>query len=199
MKKVYLDYSATTPVDERVFEAMKPYFTEMFGNANSLHCFGRDGAAAVDTARRKIADLLKVKPTEIYFTSGGTEGDNWAIKGIANAYSKKGNHVIVSSIEHPAVLNSAKQLESRGFKVTAHAHGALFHTDAVQAMGSIPVDIKDLKVDLLTFSAHKFYGPKGIGVLYIRSGVKPDKLVCGGHQERSMRTSAAAPPSCPTS
>ena len=118
MKKVYLDYSATTPVDERVFEKMKPYFTEVFGNANSLHGFGREGAQAVDSARRKIAELLKVKPTEIYFTSGGTEGDNWALKGTANAYVRKGKHIIVSAIEHAAIMHSAKQLEHEGFKVT---------------------------------------------------------------------------------
>ena len=117
MRKVYLDYSATTPLDECVFEAMKPYFTEKFGNANSLHCFGREGANAVDAARRKIAELLKVKPTEIYFTSGGTESDNWALKGIASAYSQKGKRIIVSSIEHAAMLASAEQLEKSGYDV----------------------------------------------------------------------------------
>ena len=117
MRRVYLDYSATTPVDERVFEAMKPYYTEMFGNANSLHCFGREGATAVDMSRRKIAALLDVKPTEIYFTSGGTEGDNWALKGMASAYRNKGRRIIVSSVEHAAMIASAKQLESDGFDV----------------------------------------------------------------------------------
>ncbi len=234
MRRVYLDYSATTPVDERVFEAMKPYYTEMFGNANSLHCFGREGATAVDTSRRKIAALLDVKPTEIYFTSGGTEGDNWALKGVASAYRNKGRRIIVSSVEHAAMIASAKQLESDGFDVVflpvdgggrvlpeflekvitddtvlvsvmtanneigtvqpikelaeiAHKHGAYFHTDAVQAVGAIPIDIRGWNVDMLTFSAHKFYGPKGIGALFIKSGIKPSKIITGGHQERSMR------------
>ena len=234
MKRVYLDYAATTPVDPEVLAEMLPYFTDTFGNANSMHSFGQAAGAAVDAARRKIAALLGVKPTEIYFTSGGTEGDNWALKGCAEAYADRGRHVIVSSIEHAALIGAAHQLEKRGYTVTflpvtdkgivepeilekhitddtsivsvmlanneigtiqpvkelaaiAHRHGALFHTDAVQAMGAIPVDVKDLGVDLMAFSGHKFYGPKGIGVLYIRSGVKPEKLIAGGHQERTMR------------
>ncbi len=234
MRKVYLNYSATTPVAKAVLDEMMPYFSEKFGNANSMHAFGQEGAYAVDEARRKIADLLKVKPTEIYFTSGGTEADNWALKGIAHAKKEQGKHIITSKIEHAAILSSCAQLEQDGFRVTylpvdkngivnpedleaaidedttlvsimtanneigsiqpikelcaiAHRHGVLFHTDAVQAMGSIPVDVHDLGVDMMSFSGHKFYGPKGIGVLYIKSGIKPDKLIAGGHQERTRR------------
>ncbi len=233
-RKIYLDHSATTPLDERVFCEMKPWFTEKFGNANSIHSFGADAALAVDTARRKIAELLGAKPTEIYFTSGGTEADNWAIKGMAEAKRDKGKHIIVSSIEHAAIMSACKQLSAKGYEITylpvnskglvapqdllsairndtvmvsvmlannevgtiqpikelceiAHGKGVLFHTDAVQAVGSIPVSVKELGVDMLSLSAHKFYGPKGIGALYIRSGVKPDKLLVGGHQERTMR------------
>ena len=234
MNRIYLDHSATTPLDPEVLQKMMPYFTEKFGNANSMHSFGQEGAYAVDEARRKIASLIGAKPTEIYFTSGGTEADNWAIKGMAMKMREKGNHIIVSSIEHAAILASCKQLQEFGFDVTylpvdnkgkvspdelrkaitdktilvsvmlanneigtiepvkelaaiAHEHGIFFHTDAVQAMGAIPVNVRDLGVDLMSFSGHKFYGPKGIGVLYIKSGTKPDKFMTGGHQERTMR------------
>ena len=234
MKRVYLDHSATTPLDPEVLDRMIPYFSEKFGNANSMHSFGQEGAYAVDESRRKIADILGAKPTEIYFTSGGTEADNWAIKGMAAKLRKKGNHIITSSIEHAAVISSCRQLEDFGFKVTylpvdgtgtvdpdelkkaltdktvlvsimlanneigtiqpikelaavAHEKGIFFHTDAVQAVGSIPVSVTDLGVDLMSFSAHKFYGPKGVGALYIRGGTKPDKFMTGGHQERTMR------------
>ena len=234
MKRVYLDHSATTPLDSEVLEKMLPYFTDKFGNANSMHSFGQEGAYAVDEARRKIAELIGAKPTEIYFTSGGTEADNWAIKGMAAKLRKKGNHIITSSIEHAAIISSCHQLEEFGFEVTflpvdktgkvnpldlekaitdktvlvsvmlanneigtiqpvkelceiAHKKGIYFHTDAVQAVGSIPVSVKELGVDLMSFSAHKFYGPKGVGVLYIKGGTKPDKFMTGGHQERTMR------------
>ena len=233
-RQVYLDHSATTPVDERVLNEMLPYFSDKFGNANSIHGFGSEAALAVDTARRKIAKLIDAKHTEIYFTSGGTEADNWALKGVAFARRDRGKHIITSSIEHAAIMASCKQLEAQGYELTylsvnekglvspaelkkalrsdtilvsvmlannevgtvqpvkelceiTHEAGVLFHTDAVQAMGSIPVSVKDLGVDMLTFSAHKFYGPKGVGALYIKGGVKPDKVVVGGHQERTMR------------
>lgn len=234
MQRIYLDHSATTPLDKEVLQKMLPYFTEMFGNANSMHTFGQEGAYAVDAARRKIASLIGAKPNEIYFTSGGTEADNWAIKGMASKLKEKGNHIITSSIEHAAILASCRQLERQGFRVTylpvdnkgrvrpedlraaitketilvsvmlanneigtiqpikelcaiAKEKGIAFHTDAVQAVGSIPVSVTDLGVDLMSFSGHKFYGPKGIGVLYIKGGTKPDKLMTGGHQERTMR------------
>lgn len=232
--RVYLDYSATTPVDERVLNEMLPYFSLTFGNANSQHSYGRDSAFAVDESRRKIAACIGAEPSEIYFTSGGTEADNWAIKGVARRLQKRGNHIIVSAVEHDAVLSSCRQLENCGFTVSlapvnsdgivepqtiadlitdktilisimyanneigtimpikeiadfAHKHGILFHTDAVQAIGSIPVNVKNDGVDLMSFSAHKFYGPKGIGALYIKSGTEIDKFIAGGHQEKSQR------------
>ncbi|MBR7141804.1 MAG: cysteine desulfurase, partial [Clostridia bacterium] len=235
MKRIYLDHSATTPVDEEVLQKMLPYFTGKFGNANSMHSFGQEGAYAVDESRRKIASLIGAKPNEIYFTSGGMEADNWAIKGMALKMREKGNHVITSSIEHAAIMSSCAQIAKEyGFEITylpvnenglvrpedlrsaitdktvlvsimlanneigtiqpikelaeiAHEKGIYFHTDAVQAVGSIPVSVTDLGVDLMSFSAHKFYGPKGVGVLYIHGGVKPAKLMTGGHQERTMR------------
>ena len=232
--KIYADHAASTPCDERVVQAMLPYFTENFGNANSQHFVGRDAAKALADARDTVAEILGCKPNEIYFTSGGTEGDNWALKGVALHKKDKGNHVIISSIEHHAILTPAEWLENNGFKVTrlpvdstgivsvksledaiddqttivsvmyannevatiqpikelarvAHLHGALFHTDCVQAIPYMNIDVKELGVDLLTISGHKFYGPKGAGVLYIRNGVKLDKLICGGGQERSQR------------
>lgn len=231
-KRIYFDHSSTTPVDKDVLTSMLPYFSDDFGNANSLHEYGRDAALAVDSARNKIAALLEVKPSEIYFTSGGTESNNWALKGTPIA--GKRNRVIISSVEHPSVLSSAKQLKNMGAEIVllpvtkdgfvsteslnaeidgrtslvsimlannevgtvqpikeltaiACEAGAYFHTDAVQAVGSIPVLPKDLGVDMLSLSAHKFYGPKGIGVLYIKSGIKLEKLHSGGHQERSAR------------
>ena len=233
--KVYFDYSATTPLAREVLHAMTPYLCDMFGNADSVHSFGRDAAYAVDEARRAVAKAINAKPKEIFFTSGGTESDNWAIKGIAHANKYKGNKIIVSAIEHAAVLSSAEQLKHEGFDLVylpvtdkglvlpetlenalkekpaalvsvmlanneigtvqpieklcalAHEHGAFFHTDAVQAVGSIPVNVKELGVDALSLSAHKFYGPKGIGALYVKDGTKIDKLIAGGHQEKSMR------------
>ncbi len=233
--KVYFDYSATTPLSREVLQAMTPYFCDTFGNADSVHSFGRDAAYAVDEARRAVAKAVNAKPKEIFFTSGGTESDNWAVKGIARANGEKSNRVMVSAIEHAAVLSSAAQLQREGFDVVylpvtekglvlpetlenalkekpaalvsvmlanneigtiqpieklckaAHEYGALFHTDAVQAIGSIPVDVKKLNVDALSLSGHKFYGPKGIGALYVKDGTKIEKLIAGGHQEKSMR------------
>lgn len=234
MKRIYLDHAATTPLSQEAFESMRPYFTEMFGNANSQHFFGREGAKAVNEAREKVANAIGAKTNEIYFTSCGTEADNWAVKGAALALRDKGRHIVTSVIEHPAIYSSCKQLEEYGFEITylpvdgegfvsvadlesamrkdtilvsvmyanneigtvqpikelcaaAHKHGAVFHTDAVQATGAIAYDVKDLGVDMLSLSGHKFYGPKGIGALYIRNGLKIEKFVTGGEQERSRR------------
>lgn len=232
---VYLDYSATTPLDEDVLKEMTPYFCGSFGNADSVHSYGRDAAYAVDTARRKVAKAIGANPGEIYFTSGGTEADNWAVRGLATANADKGKRIIVSDIEHAAVLSAAELLKKEGFAVdylktepngivspekldnmlkndsavlvsvmtanneigtlqpieklaaVAHGRGALMHTDAVQAVGSIEVDVKKTEVDALSLSAHKFYGPKGVGALYVKTGVKIDKLIAGGHQEKSRR------------
>lgn len=232
--KVYLDHAATTPCDKHVVEAMLPYFTEEFGNADSQHFYGRETAKAIADARKSISDLIGCNPNELYFTGSGSEADNWAIKGVALARQNKGKHIIISAIEHHAILNSAEWLEKHGFRVTklpvdstgrvhpedlekaiddettlvsvmyvnnevgtiqpikelakiAHAHGALFHSDCVQAMPYIRIDVAELGLDLMSMSGHKFYGPKGVGALYIRNGVKPDKLICGGGQERAQR------------
>ena len=235
MKRIYLDHAATTPLSASVLEKMMPYLTDCFGNADSPHAVGRAAVNAVDNARDCLAERLGVKPSELYFTSGGTEADNWAIIGGAYAQGAKGkSHVIVSSIEHHAALYAAEKLEKEGFTVTylpvnaggrvelnalkaaiteqtglvavmainnetgvvqpiaelakiAHEHGALFFTDAVQAAPYIPLTIKDWGVDMLSLSSHKFYGPKGCGVLYIKSGVKVDRFVGGGEQERGLR------------
>lgn len=234
MKEIYLDHAATTKLDDRVLEKMLPYFTEIYGNANSQHAFGRNAQKAVDEARDGIAKLIGAKPSEIYFTSGGTESDNWALRGICRALKGKGKHLIVSKIEHAAMLSTAKELEKDGFEFSyigvdeegfinlkelensirddtifigcmlanneigtiepikkiaeiAHKHGIFCFTDAVQAMGALDVDVNDLGVDAMSFSAHKFNGPKGIGALYIKTGVKIDRLISGGHQERTKR------------
>lgn len=232
--RVYVDHAATTPCDKRVVEAMLPYFTNEFGNADSQHFFGRDTAKAVADARASISSLIGCQPNELYFTGSGTEADNWAVKGVALHNRHKGNHVIISAIEHHAILNAADWLENNGFRVTrlpvdstglvsaadlekaiddettlvsvmyvnnevgtiqpikelakvAHAHGALFHSDCVQAMPYLEINVKELGVDMISMSGHKFYGPKGVGALYVRNGVKLDKLICGGGQERSQR------------
>lgn len=233
-KRIYFDHAATTPVDPRVLEKMLPYFTQKFGNPNSQHAFGRETVCAVDDARDEIAACIGAKSSEIYFTSGGTEADNWAMRGAAYSFANRGRHLIVSAVEHPAMIATAKELAKKGFEVTfaevdeygavdleklekairsdtvfvgvmtannevgtiqpvkeiaalCKAKGIVFFTDAVQAAGAIPLNVKEIGADMLSFSAHKFYGPKGIGVLYIRSGLKIEKLVSGGHQERSMR------------
>lgn len=234
MKNIYLDHAATTPLSKKAFEAMKPYFSDIYGNANSQHVFGRDGAKAVNEARQTMAECIGAKPSEVYFTSCGTEADNWAIKGTALQMQDKGKHIITSVIEHPAVYTTCKQLEKFGWQVTylpvdgegfvseddlekairedtvlvsimyanneigtvqpikelceiAHRHGVLFHTDAVQATGAFKYDVKELGVDMLSLSAHKFYGPKGVGALYIRNGLRIEKLLTGGEQERAHR------------
>lgn len=234
MKRIYLDHAATTGLDATVLSKMAPYFSEIFGNANSQHSFGREAVGGVDEARDTIASLIGAKPNEIYFTSGGTEADNWAIRGAAHANRARGNHLIVSAVEHPAMLTTAKELEKEGFEVTlapvdefgtvdvgqleksirpetifigvmaanneigtlqplaeiseiAQRRKILFFTDAVQAAGAIPLDVNAPRVDMMSISGHKFYGPKGVGALYIRSGVKTGRILTGGHQERGMR------------
>lgn len=237
MKRIYFDHNATTPVHADVKTAMLPYYEALFGNASSVHSYGREAREAIDNAREQVALLIGAKSsTEIVFTSGGTESDNQAIKGAAyySLYRDKGNHIITSPIEHHAVTNTGEYLAKRGVEVTylkvskygevdlnhladsirdttmlisvmhannemgtiqplaeigdiAQKHGVLLHTDAVQTVGKIPVDVNELGVDLLTLSAHKIYGPKGIGALYIRRGVKIDSLIHGGHHERNRR------------
>ena len=235
MEHIYFDHAATTPVDERVLQKMLPYFTDNFGNPNSQHWFGRRSVTAVDEARDTVASLIGAKPSEkIYFTSGGTESDHWAIRGAAHARAEKGKHLIISAVEHPAMITTAKELEKEGFEVSlapvdeygavdveklksllrpdtifvgimtannevgtiqplaeisglCRERGILFFTDAVQAAGALKIDVNDPAVDLLSFSGHKFYGPKGVGVLYVRSGLKLGKIITGGHQERTMR------------
>lgn len=232
---IYLDHAATTPLDIEVFEKMKPYLLQSFGNADSPHSFGRTAMSAVDSARDKLSELLNAKPSEIYFTSGGTESDNWAVLGGAFAKSKEGKkHVLLSAIEHHAVLSAGERLQKQGFDVEyipvneggrvelneikarirpdtaligvmavnnetgalqpfseivklAKQNGSLSFIDAVQAAPYMPIDVKEWGADLVSISAHKFYGPKGVGVLYIKSGVKIEKLVAGGEQERGMR------------
>lgn len=234
MNRIYMDNAATTAVSPAVLEKMLPYFTEFYGNASSIHSTGRDARRALEEARRKVAEVLNCKPNEVYFTSGGSESDNWAIKGTAFAQRKKGNHIITSAIEHHAVLHTCQWLEKQGFTVTyvpvdefgqvnpadvekaitdqtilisimaanneigtlqpikeiaaiAHAHKVLFHTDAVQAVGAIPVDVQDIGCDMLSLSAHKFHGPKGVGVLYVKQGTRIDNFMHGGAQERGKR------------
>ncbi|MDX8337180.1 cysteine desulfurase family protein [Candidatus Cetobacterium colombiensis] len=232
--RVYLDNNATTKMDPKVLEAMMPFLTEEYGNAFSMHLFGKETGIAVSEAREKIATLLKVKPEEIIFTSSGTESDNIAVRGVAKAYKNRGNHIITSSIEHPAIKNTFKDLEHDGYKVTfipvdqngvidikkleeaitdetilisvMHANNevgtiepikniaeiakknrVLLHVDAVQSVGKIPVYPKELGADLLTFSGHKFHGPKGIAGLYIRQGVRVARTITGGGQEKKLR------------
>ena len=236
MKRIYLDHAATTPTDPRVLETMLPYFSDAFGNPSSIHSLGQETRAAVEEARHKIASLIGAQSEEIIFTSGGTEADNFAIKGAASANKHKGNHVITTSIEHHAVLESCKFLEGQGFGVTclsvdrnglvdldeirraitagtilisvmhannevgtvqpitdigkiARERGIYFHTDAVQTVGHIPVNVNELGIDLLAMSAHKLYGPKGVGALYIRKGTRIDSFMHGGGQERGLRAS----------
>lgn len=232
--RVYLDNNATTKMDPKVLEAMMPFLTEEYGNAFSMHLFGKETGIAVSEARENIATLLKVKPEEIIFTASGTESDNIAVRGVAKAYKNRGNHIITSLIEHPAIKNTFKDLEQDGYKVTfipvdsngvidvkaleeaitpetilismMHANNEvgtiepikaigeiakknriLLHVDAVQSVGKIPVYPKELGADLLTFSGHKFHGPKGIAALYIRQGVRVARTITGGGQEKKLR------------
>lgn len=234
MKEVYLDNAATTKIDSSVLSDMVDCYKNQFGNASSIYKIGRDARACVENSREVIAKILNAKPEEIYFTSGGSESDNMAVKGIAHAYKNKGKHIITSKIEHPAVLETCKALEKEGFSVTylnvdsngivdleelksairpdtilisimfanneigtiepikeigkvAKEHNVIFHTDAVQAVGTLKIDVKNLNIDAMSLSGHKFYGPKGIGALYLRQGIIIDKLICGGHQEKNRR------------
>ena len=234
MNRIYLDYAATTPAHPEVVKAMLPYFSDAFGNPSTLYSYGREARKAVEEARSKIARLINARSEEIVFTSGGTEADNFAIKGAAYANEPKGNHIITTAIEHHAVLEPCKFLEERGFVVTyltpdgqglvdpqdiasaitnktilisithannevgtiepvsaigrlARERGITFHTDAVQTVGHIPVDVNELGVDLLSISAHKLYGPKGIGALFIRKGTKLTSFIHGGAQEKGQR------------
>lgn len=240
-KFIYLDNSATTYTDPRVLDEMLPYFTAEYGNASSQHFLGRQALKAVDEARAKIAAAIGAKPSEIYFTSGGTESDNWAIKGIAYAKADKGKHIITSRIEHPAVMKTCESLQKQGFEVTylsvdsegfisldelknairedtilisimtannemgaiqpireigeiAKSRGVVFHTDAVQAVGNVAIDVVKDSIDLLSMSGHKFYGPKGVGALYKRNVLKIARFMDGGEQERNLRASTVNTP-----
>jgi cysteine desulfurase len=234
LKQIYLDYNSTTPLDERVLDAILPYMREKFGNASSIHNFGREAKVGIENAREKVAELIGAEPSEIYFTSGGTESDNIAVKGVAYQNQSKKKHLITSAIEHHAVLESVKYLVKNGFRASylgtdnagfvsiaelkkeltdqtsivsvmhannevgtiqdiagfaaaAHERGTLFHTDAVQSVGKIKVSVKELDVDLLSMSGHKICGPKGVGVIFIRKGIKITPLFHGGHHEKGRR------------
>lgn len=234
IKNIYMDNSATTPVKEEVLEAMLPYFSEKYGNPSSIYSLGSASKVAVENARNQVAKALGAQSKEIFFTAGGSESDNWAIKGVAFNQRKKGNHIITTKMEHHAVLHTCEYLEKQGFDITyldldeegfidleqlknaitdqtilisvifanneigtiqpikeigqiAKERKILFHTDAVQAIGHIDIDVNDLNIDLLSLSAHKFYGPKGIGALYIKQGTRLDSLISGGGQERNKR------------
>jgi cysteine desulfurase len=235
MKRIYMDHSATTPVAPEVLQAMLPYLSDKFGNASSLHSFGQEAKEALEESREKVAKLLAANPEEIIFTSGGTESDNLALKGIARRNKDKGKHIITTSVEHPAILETCKKLEKEGFAVTylpvtseglvdlaaleaairpdtilisvMHANnevgtiqpleeigqlaadrGIYLHTDAVQSVGKIPTDVNALGVDSLSLSAHKLYGPKGVGALYIHKGTRLENIMQGGGHERGLRS-----------
>ena len=233
-KPVYMDYAATTYTKQEVLEEMLPYFTEFYGNPSSIYSISRETKKAIDKARNRVAKAINADPTEIYFTGGGSEADNWVIKGIALANQNKGNHIITTKIEHHAVLHTCEYLEKQGFEVTyldVDEEGSIrledlknaikpntilvtimtannevgtiqpikeigdickerkifFHTDAVQAIGHMDMDVKEMEIDALSLSGHKIYGPKGVGVLYLRKGIRIHNLVHGGAQERNRR------------
>lgn len=233
-KYIYMDNAATTQMKKQVIDEMMPYFSEKYGNPSSVYSLGSQSKRAIEEARQKVANTINADKREIFFTGGGSEADNWAIKGIAYGNISKGNHIITTKIEHHAILHTCQYLEKKGFEVTyldvdqyglidleqlknaitdktilisvmfanneigtiqpikeigeiAKERNIYFHTDAVQAMGNIRIDVKELNIDLLSLSAHKFYGPKGVGALYIRQGVKIDPLISGGGQERNRR------------
>ena len=234
--KIYMDYSATTYTKQEVIDEMMPYFKDYFGNPSSLYRISDETKKAIDLSRERVSKAINSNKNEIFFTSGGSESDNWALKGIAFANKNKGNHIITTNIEHHAILHTAQFLEKNGFEVTylpvneeglvsaedvknaitdktilvsimfannevgsiqpikeigkvCRENKILFHTDAVQAVGHVPIDVKDMNIDLLSMSAHKFYGPKGVGVLYIRNGIRIENLIHGGGQERGKRSS----------
>ncbi|WP_291632803.1 cysteine desulfurase NifS [Clostridium sp.] len=233
-KSIYMDHAATTYTKPEVMEAMIPYFTTYFGNPSSIYSLARETKKAIDVGRMQVAKAINASENEIYFTGGGSEADNWAIKGIASAHKEKGNHIITTTIEHHAVLHTCEYLAKNGFEITylpvdeyglinikdlenaitnktilvsimfanneigtiepikeigalCRSKKILFHTDAVQAVGNIPVDVKEMNIDLLSLAGHKFYGPKGIGALYVRKGIKIENLIHGGGQERNKR------------
>lgn len=234
MRQVYLDYSATTPVKEDVVKEMLPYYTKFYGNPSSLYDMGLEAKAGIDKARERVAKLINADSREIFFTSCGTEADNWVLEGASDALRRKGNHIITSRIEHHAILHTCEYLEKHGFEITyldvdsegfvhpetlekairpetvlvsimmvnneigtiqpikelaavAKKHGVLFHTDAVQGLGNVPIDVRNLGVDFLSMSAHKIYGPKGIGALYMRRGIRISTFMHGGAQESKKR------------
>ena len=234
MKNVYMDYAATTYVKPEVLDEMMPFFTEKYGNPSSFYGISRETKMAIDKARTRVSKALNCDVSEVYFTGGGSEADNWAIKGVASAHRKKGNHIITTKVEHHAVLHTCEYLEKQGFEVTylnvdkegfvnleelknaitdktilvsimfanneigtiqpvkeigaiCRERKVLFHTDAVQAVGNIAIDVKEMNIDLLSLAGHKIYGPKGTGALYIRKGVRIDNLIHGGGQERARR------------
>jgi len=244
MKKIYLDYAATTPIDKRVVKTMLPFLSEKFGNTMSLHSFGQEAKLALEQSREIMADLISAKPNEIIFTGSATESNNFALKGIAfaslgnpaSAKASAGKHIIISSIEHPCIVETMKWWEKRGWEITkipvdkyglvnpedvrkaitdktilvsiihasneigtiqpieeigkiCHEKGVYFHTDASQSFGKIPIDVNKMNIDLLTSSSHKIYGPKGVGLLYIRDGIKIEPLLHGGGQENGLRSS----------
>lgn len=233
-KLTYMDYGATSPMNEEVFEKMKPFFCEFYGNASAVSSFSMEAKMAIDKSREEVAKAINCNKNEVFFTSGGTESDNWAIKGAAFANVHKGNHIITTQIEHHAVLNTCSYLKEKNFNISyvpvdksgivsleyikkivnektilisimfanneigsiqpikeigsfCRRNNIIFHTDAVQAVGHIPIDVDDMNIDLLSMSAHKFYGPKGVGAVYIRKGIKIDNLMQGGKQERGRR------------
>ncbi len=234
MKKIYMDHNATTPVHPEVVDAMIPFLREEWGNPSSIHWAGRSPRKAIEDAREKVADILKAEPSEMIFTSCGSEGNNFAIKGVLETKKGKGNHIITSKVEHPSVLGTCKYLSKVGYDVTfldvdsdgmldlnqlkdaitpetvlitimfgnnetgvifpikeigeiAREQKVTFHTDAVQGVGKVPIDVKDLNVDILTLSGHKLYAPKGVGAVYVKKGVRVQPLLHGGHQERNRR------------
>lgn len=234
MKEIYFDNSATTPIKSEVLNEMMPFLTTQYGNASSLYTIGRKSKRAIESARKRVAELINCKAKEIYFTAGGSESDNIALKGFAYANQEKGNHIITSKIEHPAVLETCRYLQTRGFQVSyinvnengiikieelqqaikpstilisvmaanneigtiqpieeiaqiAHNHNIVFHTDAVQAIGNMPLDVTKMQIDILSLSGHKIHAPKGIGALYLKDGIKINKIINGGHQEKDKR------------
>ncbi|MEM2112055.1 MAG: cysteine desulfurase family protein, partial [Candidatus Bathyarchaeia archaeon] len=236
MRKVYVDYAATTPLDPTVLEAMTPYFTLVYGNASSIHAMGLEARQAVEDSRKTIAGFMNAKPEELIFTGSATEANNMVLKGFAFKEGKRKTHIAISTVEHDSVLNVAKWLEQQGFKVTylpvdeyglldleelenalrqgvslvsiihanneigtiepikeigriCHEYGAYFHTDAAQSFGKIPIDVKNVEVDLMTVNAHKLYGPKGVGALFIKKDVKIEPLLHGGGHEFGLRSS----------